>query len=305
MSVDYIAYDSAKNRVWVPVGNAGSVFVLDVAAGSFARVEGFKTVEKEVRGQKRIMGPSAVAIGDGVAYIGNRATNEVCVVDGTSLALGACTKLASPTDGVAYVSSAKEVWVTTPRDHSLTILDAKKPGALKVKATVKTDGDPEGYAVDDPHGVFYTNLEDKDRTLAIDVKKHTVSASVATGCGGDGPRGIAVDGQRGLVMVACTDGLRVLDAAHGLAALGKLDTGAGTDNIDYDPMTKNLVVGSGKVAHVTVVHVDDKGQLSVVGTADTADGARNAVADSTGIVYVVDAKNGKLVIAHTKPAPTQ
>ena len=31
-----------------------------------------------------MMGPSAVAIGDGVAYVGDRATGEVCAVDAAS-----------------------------------------------------------------------------------------------------------------------------------------------------------------------------------------------------------------------------
>src|ERR1700690_4605854 len=42
---------------------------------------------------------------------------------------------------------------------------------------IKTDGSPECYAVDAAHGVFYTNLEDKNRTLAIDIKTHAALKS--------------------------------------------------------------------------------------------------------------------------------
>ena len=36
-------------------------------------------------------------------------------------------------------------------------------------------GEPEGFAVDDARGLFYTNLEDKDRTLAIDLKTRQIT----------------------------------------------------------------------------------------------------------------------------------
>jgi len=297
VSSDFIAYEAKKNRVWIPVGNAGSVYVFDIGANAFARVEGFKTAEKEGKnGQKRVMGPSSVIVSDTTGYVVNRATNDVCPVDTTSLELGACVRATSATDVLAYIAKVKELWVTMPDDHSIAVFDVKKPSLVKPRMTLKLDGEVEAFAVDEEHGLFYTNLEDKDKTLAIDVKTHKITASAPAGCGGDGPRGLAVDSARGLLMVACTDGVRVLDVAHGLAQLAKADTGAGVDNVDYDPRTKNLTVAAGKVAKITVLHVDDKGQLSVVGTAQTAPGARNAVVDPSGTAYVVDPKNGKLLV---------
>jgi DNA-binding beta-propeller fold protein YncE len=293
-SFDYLAADRARGRIWVPIGNTGSVDVLDVSSGTITRVDGFKTAEREVRGKKRTLGPSAATIGDGVAYVGNRATNEVCVVDATTLKLGACAKVPSPTDGVAYVASTKEVWVTTPRDHSLTILDAAH--GLKVKDVVKTDGDPEGYAVDEARGLFFTNLEDKGGTLEIDVKTHKVKATWNAGCSSDGPRGLAVDSARGLVFVACTDHVQVLDEARDGAKLGTLDTGAGVDNLDYIDAKELLVAAAGRAARVTLARADEKGQLSVVATGNTAAGARNAVADADGNAYVVDPQGAQLLV---------
>ena len=191
--MDYVVYERANARVWVPVGNTGSVDLFDVASDRFTRVDGFKTAERELHGKKRTLGPSAVTIGDGVAYIGNRASSEVCPVDVKTLKTSACIKVASQTDGVAYVAPTREVWVTTPQDRSLTILDASRPDALKAKATLKTDGEPEGYAVDDAHGLFFTNLEDKGATLVVDVKTRKVKSTWNPGCGADGPRGLAFD----------------------------------------------------------------------------------------------------------------
>jgi DNA-binding beta-propeller fold protein YncE len=296
VSFDYLAADRSAGRIYVPVGNTGSLDVYDVAGGKFTRVDGFKTEERERNGKKRVFGPSAVTIGAGVVYVGNRATSEVCAIDAKTLKLGKCLKLASPTDGVFYVASAKEVWVTTPRDQSITVLDASKPEVLKAKTTIKFEGEPEGYAVDDAHGLVFTNLEDKGSTMVVDVKTHKVRSTWNPACGSDGPRGVAVDSARQLLFVACTDHVQALDAAHDGAPLGKLETGAGVDNLDYVDGKGLLFAGAGKAAQVTVARFDDKGQPTVLATGATAGGARNAVADANGNAYVVDPEGATLLV---------
>ena len=82
-------------------------------------------------------------------------------------------------DGLQYVAQTKELWVTTPRDKSIRILDG---ATLVQKAKLEFDGAPEGFAADGVRGRFYTNLEDKDRTIAIDAH--------AGDCGHNRDRGI-------------------------------------------------------------------------------------------------------------------
>jgi DNA-binding beta-propeller fold protein YncE len=292
--LDYIAYEHAHERVWVPVGSTGSVDVLDIRSRTFSRVDGFKTVEREMNGRKRTLGPSAATVGDGFVYVGNRASNEVCPVDVSTLKPGKCLRLATGTDGVSYVAAVKEVWVTTPGDETLTVLDASKPSSLALKTVVKTDGAPEGYAVDDAHGLFFTNLEDKGGTVVVDVKTHKVKATWSPGCGKEGPRGIAFDAPHNFVFVACTDHIQVLDAGHDGALLGRLDVGAGVDNIDY--AGGRLYVAAGKASKLTVASVDDKGQLTTVASGATSEGARNAVADANGNAYVADSLGARLLV---------
>jgi hypothetical protein len=286
--------------VWVPAGSTGSVDVLEVEKGTFTRIEGFKTVEREAHGTKRVVGPSSGSIGDGFAYVGNRASSEVCPIDLATLKPRACTGLTSAPDGVQYVAFSKEVWVTLPKEQTIAVLDASKPGPLKPKATIKLDGSPECYAVDERRGTFFTNLEDKGGTLAIDIETRNVVATWNPGCGPDGPRGVRFDARRDFVIVACTDHVQVLDAGHEGAALGKLDAGAGVDAIDYVDESSLLYVAAGKAARLSVARLDDKGQLEIVATGGTSEGARNAVADATGSVYVADSKQGRLLVL--KPA---
>jgi DNA-binding beta-propeller fold protein YncE len=299
VTLDYLAYEPSRTghaRVWVPVGDTASVDVLDVTDGSFKRIDGFKAIEREVRGKKRMLGPSSVAVGDGFVYVGNRGTNELCAVDASTLALGRCLKLMSPPDGVAYVASTKEVWVTTPRDESITVLDAAQPDAPKAKTTIKLGGAPEGYAVDESRGLFFTNLEDKNRTLAIDVRTYKPREPWKLGCGPDGPRGVAADRARGFVFVACTDHVEVLDGAGIGAVIGRLETGDGVDNIDWLETRRLLYVAAARAARLTVARVDDAGNPTVVAKGASSAGARNAVADGSGNAYVADPAGGRLLV---------
>ncbi len=296
VTLDLLAYDHARDQVWVPVGETGSVDVYTIASHTFARVDGFKTKEREAHGRKRVMGPSAAAVGDGFVYVSNRASNEVCVVDDGSLKVGSCVPLSSAPDVIAYIPSTKEVWVTTPKESAIAVFDAQIPDALRSKLTIKTEGSPECFAVDDARGAFYTNLEDKNRTLTIDIKTHAVKATWLLGCKDDGPRGVAVDSARNLVFVACTDRIEVLDAAHDGARLATLDTGDGVDAIEYATASMRLYVAAAKAARLTIAEFSDHGAPTVVSTTTTVAGARNAVVDAQGNAYVVDPETGRLLV---------
>src|SRR5437867_5263845 len=209
--MDYIAFDPHTGFVWAPAGNTGAVDVVDTATGKVTQISGFPTTEVEVRGRKRTIGPSSATVGDGVVYVGNRADSTVCAVDARSLVRGACGRLDSMPDGLAYVAPTRELWVTTPRDKSVRILDG---ATLSQKAKLGFDGQPEGFAVDAARGRFYTNLEDKDRTLAIDLKSHQTVATWNPKCGEEGPHGLRIDEKGGLLFVACSTRTEALDAGH-------------------------------------------------------------------------------------------
>ena len=292
VSMDYIAYDSHTNSVWVPGGNTGAVDVVDAATGKVRQISDMPTREVEGRnGAKRVLGPTAVSIGEGVVYIGNRGDSTVCAFDSTSLARIACGHLDSTPDGVAYVAPTKEVWVTTPRDKSIRVLDSK---TLDQKAKLTFDGNPEGYAVDAKRGRFYTNMEDKDQTLAIDLKTQKTIATWNPACGKDGPHGLGLDAAAGHLFVACSTLAEVMDVGHDGAVLSKVDTGDGVDDICYVPATHLLYVGAARDAKLTVARADAKGQLTVVAQVPTQAGARNAAVAKNGTVFLAHNRQAKL-----------
>jgi DNA-binding beta-propeller fold protein YncE len=291
ISMDYIAYDPGTRTVWVPAGNSGRVDVVDVATGKVREISGFATAEMGTGDRKRIAGPSGVTIGRGMVFIGNRGDSSVCAIDSRTLARGVCHTLDSSPDGLSYVASTKEVWVTTPRDNSLRILDAT---TLREKAKLTYEGNPEGFAVDEVRHRFYTNLENKDLTLAIDLKTHKTVATWKPACGEDGPHGIRLDEKAGHLFVACSARAEVIDVAHDGKVLSSADTGDGVDDIDYWPATHELFVGAAKTGELTILHVDRDGKLTVAARVPTKVGARNAAAAPGGVIYLAHSGREKL-----------
>jgi DNA-binding beta-propeller fold protein YncE len=295
VALDYLAVDRKRKRVWVPAGGTGNAVVVDTQTKAMSLVDKFPTAEVERGGKKRIVGPSSATIGDGVVYVGNRGDSNVCAVDASTLSRGGCAAISSRPDGLAFVARTKEVWVTAPRDQSIVVLDVATPSAPKPAVTFKLEGAPEGYAVDDAHGFYYTNLEDKDRTLRIDVATRQVTATWMPSCGEEGPRGLALEPAGRFLMVACTDHVEVMDTTTG-KVVSKLATGAGVDNLDYLAARRSLYASAGGAGTLTIAHLGEKGDLQLTATVPTAKGARNAVATEDGTAYVADGPDGKILI---------
>jgi hypothetical protein len=294
MSLDYFAWDTASKRLFVPGGNAGSVFVLGGTSRKLTAIRGFQTVEL-ARGARRVrMGPSSATVGNGVVYVGSRADSNVCAIDTNTLELGKCVKLTvGVPDGIAYVAATMEVWVTI-HGQTLDILDVSDPTSPREKTTIPLGGSAEGYAVDEKRGIFYTNLEETSETVGIDVHSKKIKVRWKPGC--DDARGLALDEARGFLFDACAGRVIAIDAKHGGKVVGSIETGAGLDNIDYSPSKHLLFAAAAKAATLTIASVDDKGAFSRVAVVPTTNGARGVVAGDAGTAYVADPVNGRILV---------
>lgn len=295
-SMDYLAFDAKTHALWIPAGNRGATFVLDTRVNHFETVPGFPT---QAVGE-HVLGPSAAAIGDANVFIGNRAGAEVCAFDRLSRAKRGCVTLPSAPDGLQYVASRKELWVTTPEDKSLQVLDVAGPQPKRL-ASIPLPGEPEGYSVDEANGVFFTNLEDADRTLAIDLVSRKVLSTWNPACKGRGPRGLSFEPQGRLLFVACSDGAVTLDAGHGGRVLGRVRTAPGVDNPAWDGLGRTLFLASAKDGKLTVVKVSAAGEMTIASRVPTHEGCRSVYLDDRGHAYLPDSKAGRLLVVPVRP----
>ena len=229
----------------------------------------------------------------------------MCVVDEKTLARGECVPV-SPDgsvtpDGVLYLAPNRELWITTrPKvgsnpaaAKSLQIFDASDPQHLKWKAKIPLENLAEGYAVDNERGLFYTNIEEAGKTVAIDIHSHKVVATWTPGS--SDLQGLALDPVRGFLFVACADRVVSLDVDRGGKITDSITTGPGLDNIDYSADAKLLYAAASQAATLTVAEVDDQGKFHLKATIPTVKGARGVVAGKGETAYLIDPVEGRVL----------
>ena len=307
VALDYFAYDRSTGKLWVPASNTGNVDVIEENSGAVSQVAGFKTGEVELRGRKVPLGPTAVSVGDGVVYVGNRGDSSLCVIDAQTLKRGECLQVAPPSagpgaapDAVVYVAATKELWITTgappigvaSADKAIQVFDVSEPRHLKLKLKIPLDGSAEGYAVDNQRGLFYTNIEEAGKTVAIDVRSHKVVAEWKVH---DDLQGLTLDSARGFLFVACGDHVVSLDVAHGGRLIDSLITGPGLDNIDFSSDQKLLYAAASVTATLSIVEVGDDGKFHLKALVPTVKGARGVVAGKGETAYLIDPAEGRIL----------
>ena len=304
VALDYFAHDGATGKLWVPASNTGSVDVIDEKTDAVSQITGFPTGEIERRGKKITVGPTAASVGDGVVYIGNRGNARLCVIDAKTFTRGECVPVSPDRgvtpDGVLYVTATREIWITTrptlggdpAAAKSLQVFDASDH-RLKWKSKIPLDGLAEGYAVDNDRGLFYTNIEDADATVAVDVRTHDIVAKWNPGSAD--LQGLALDTARRFLFVACGDHVVSIDAGHGGKVIDSIATGPGLDNIDYSADAKLLYAAASQAATLTIAEVDDRGKFHLKATVPTVKGARGVVAGKGETAYLIDPAEGRIL----------
>ena len=307
VSLDYFAHDRSTGKLWVPASNTGKVDVIDEKSDAVSQVSGFKTGEVELRGRKVPLGPTAVSIGDGVVYIGNRGDSSLCVIDAQTLKREECLEVApvsagpaSAPDAVVYVAATKELWVTTgappigvpSADKTIQVFDASEPRHLKLKLKIPLEGSAEGYAVDNQRGIFYTNIEETGKTVAIDLRSHKIVGEWKVH---DDLQGLTLDSARGLLFVACGDHVVSLDVGQGGKVTDSIVTGAGLDNIDFSIEQKVLYAAASITATLSIIDVADDGKFHLKALVPTVKGARGVVAGKGETAYLIDPAAGRIL----------
>lgn len=288
---DDLRFAVSLGRILAPAGRTGVLALVDPASRSVTTVPGFSA--RSAFGGGHDDGVTSADEAKGRIVATDRTSLRLDVVDPRSLKIVSSAKLAGSPDYVRYVETTREVWVTQPDRERIEIFRLPAGDSAPAhEAFLPVPGGPESLVVDAGKGRAYTHLWN-GKTVAIDVKKRSVSAAWDNGCRGS--RGIALDEGRGWVFAGCAEGKAVvLDAVNG-RKLSSLSAGSGVDVIDYNPGLRHLYLPGAKSATMAVLGVSSSGELTLLATLPTASGAHCVAADASGNVFVCDPRNGRLL----------
>ena len=299
---DDLRFDAARGRLLIPAGRTGDVDLIDPATRAVTPIAGFSKAARYDAGHGQSV--TSVDVGDGWLFATDRTALSLAVVDLQSRRIVARAPLASAPDYVRFVAATHEVWVTEPGRQRIEVFSLGKatPPVPTHAAFIAAPGGPESLVVDGTRGRAYTHKW-KNETMAIDPRSRAVVATWPAGCAG--PRGIALDEPRGLLLVGCEDGsATALDVAHGGKLVSTVKSGSGVDIIAFDPGRRHLYLPGDESATVAIIGVAATGALSLLGTAPTAKDAHCVTTDERGNAYVCDPQRGQLLVVHD-PYPPQ
>jgi DNA-binding beta-propeller fold protein YncE len=300
---DDLQFAPALNRVLVPAGRTGRLFMIDPATRASSSVAGVSSASAAFHGGHGDGTTSAVEIPTRPVRVAatDRDSGSLKIIDPKAQQVVSSVKLAAGPDYVRAVAMTGELWVTEPHAKQIEVLriDDAATGRLSHVLDIPVPGGPESLVVDVTSKRAYTHTF-TDQSHAIDLRKHKVVASWKNGC--QKSRGIALDAERHLLFTGCGEGkVTVVDLAnHKVTA--STPAGAGIDSIAYDSALHHLYVPSGDKAQLEIFQVGQGGALTVAGQVPTAADAHTVALDPVTHTLFVGAPGNGTVLVVRDPA---
>lgn len=264
---DLLSVDPAGQRLYLAHGDA--VTAVDLASS--------KVTDKLAPADRA---HAALAIpGTHEVLVTNGNANNAQIIDGRTGQIRATIPTGKKPDAAAYDPATRTLWVMTPGDGAITVID---PVSAKAVATVPVGGSLELGAAD-AHGKLYVNVEDKNDVAVIDTRaRKLIGREPLPGC--DGPTGIAYDPATKETLSACANGVAVVLSATG-KPIASLTIGKRPDGAAFDERRNVALVPSGADGTLTIIQLSPTPR--VVTTIPTAKSARTIALDpSTGRAYL-------------------
>lgn len=273
---DYLTVDASARRIYV--SRATHVAVVDADSGK---------VVGDIPGTEGVHG-IALAPGLKKGFTSNGRAGTVTVFDLASLAVTATWKTTGENpDAILYEPVSKRLLTFNGRGRNATVFDAETG---TIAGTIPIGGKPE-FAVSDPAGRVYVNVEDKAEILAIDPASSSVKArwSLAP-C--EEPTGLAIDAKAGVLFAGCGNRILAVVRTSDGKLLGTPPIGQGCDGVAFDPGSGLAFAANGE-GTVTVVKETTPGTWTPVQTVPTQRSARTIAVDTAkGRLYLSAAKLG-------------
>ena len=289
---DDLIFASGLDKVLVPGGRTGTLYLIDPSTYGIETIKGFSAQEGYYGGHGQSV--TSADEGEGLIFIADRDTQRLYAVDPKTGAGLASALLAGKPDYVRFMKDCREVWVTQPSSEQIEVFkfSAGKP-TLTHLMFIEVPGGPESLIEDQARQRAYTHLWE-GKTAVIDVHTHRIIGQWPNGC--EGSRGIALDERQGFLFAGCAEGKAVvLDLNRNGQIRSHLSTGAGVDVIGYNASLRHLYLSGEISATLSVIGVSNEGQLSLLGTGRAASGAHCVTGDDQKNIWVCDPYHGRLL----------
>ena len=289
---DDMVYSSELQKVLVPAGHTGKLYIIDPVTLKMTDKGGFSSSAAYEKGHT--IGISSADAGEGLIFVADHGRHELVAIDAQTGVVADFTNLAADADIVRYIGVNHEVWATEPESKQIEVFTVT-PGAhrlLKAIELIPFPDGPEGLVVDHARGRVYTNLP--HQTVAVDIGAHTMASSWPNGC--EKSRVNALDERRGFLFVACAEGKASnFDLNNDNKMLSSLVTDPGPDVISYNAKLQHLYFTSSTSATLSVIKVSDQGALSLIAHAAADRRSHCVVGDEQDNIWVCDPPRGQLL----------
>ena len=266
---DLAAVDSKAHRLYVARGYG--VMAVDLASG---RVTHQLVSGKHVH--------AVVPLPDGQVLSTNGDLDTATLFDGLSGKVRAQINTGQNPDAAVLDPASGLVFVMDGKDGTVTLVDpvhGNSPGRFTVGGKLEA-------AVADNHGRIFVNVESSNETVVIDAAQRKVAARYPlAGC--DGPTGLALDQERGLLVAACSNRVAVGIRASDGKPVSSVPIDRHPDAVIFDASRKVFLIPCGRDGTLPIIAESGAGDLTVVAKVATAVGAHTGAQDAeTGRVYL-------------------
>ncbi|MDE2141418.1 MAG: hypothetical protein KGJ84_03260 [Elusimicrobia bacterium] len=303
LHLDDYYYDPVLKKLVVPGDRTGKLLLIDADSHdlSFLDVIEPPKVDTGAPESKPEAGFTSADGGEGLIFTVNRAERKLYVVDPVETdakkRVIASAALASSPDFIRYVSPTREVWVTEPKKNQIEVFSLSASTAMRPITPVQevvipsAHGEYESLLIDAGRKRAYSNQESD--TVVIDLQTKRIVATWKNGC--RNATGLALDGARGFLLVACREGrASSLDLKDG-RKISTVKTGNGLDVIAYSPEKQLVYLPGAKSATLTIASLSDAGELKDLAKGSSAKGAHCVAVDKTGGAWVCNGESGRLL----------
>ena len=276
--IDHLAFDAARQRLFVAALGNDTVEVIDTSRNAHLRsIVGFH----EPQGVAVLPDLGAVAIANGD-------TGTLQLVDASTLEAKWTITIGGDADNVRYDAAAKQVFVAYV--GGIAIVD---PAAGRVVRRIQINSHPESFQLESEGSRLFANLPGGSELVVADRRSAAVVARWPTGaCQANYP--MALDEPSHRLFVGCRRpaSLAVFDTATG-KPLGSIPAVGDTDDLFYDAMRQRFYVIGGE-GFVDVVQRNGDAMRRIT-RVPTRDGARTGTwVAAEGRLYVaVPARRGQ------------